>query len=603
MCPWPEGFGLRYSTDILDCSLVTQTLQENTHEMFGQTKTYGGWINSFRNYYPGSTKSMTSILAAALIVIFMDTPVLARKMTSQDSVTQPYDNETMIWHTCIDLEEDFECSTISVPMDHFDPLSSLDRSFTIPIIRLRGRNGDQNVLLNPGGPGASGLDFLQNHGRELRTIVGEEFHLVSFDPRGTGQSRPLASCFPEGQPARASSQARSNDVILDGPEIYAWTQNYVRACRDSSHYHGRYVNTPQIAADMNTILDFLGQEFMIYWGFSYGTVLGQTYAMLFPERSHRIIIDGVVDMRDWYESLLDFGGLSDAEDVLEGFLDECVKAGPSCSLSSHAVCKEDLAIQVEKLLTGLKDQPWSVYINESTYGVLTHDNLLYDGIFPALYRPATWPRLANCLSDLLNGNATEAFLEYGNSVEWIANDFITMNDGASGPEHWPQDRKSIVDELVPQVSQSIFGSTEIARHYKKQQWKIPKTHHFTPKTSVQTAYPLLILSMTFDPICPLQSAKVAKTVFAGSQVIELMGYGHCTTAMPSLCVARHVRRFLQDGLVPSCYTKCAVDKPYFGMGTHNVIHMGTAIEDVEDLHVHAAQVRVANDKDWHVTRD
>ncbi|KJZ68544.1 hypothetical protein HIM_12061 [Hirsutella minnesotensis 3608] len=104
--------------------------------------------------------------------------------------------------------------------------------------------------------------------------------------------------------------------------------------------YGKYINTPQTAADINSILDAVGQQNLVYWGTSYGTVLGQTYAALFPERCGRIVLDGVVNYFEWYKNLLPESAYSGMRRVLDGFFDECVKAGGRCSLASFARSKE-----------------------------------------------------------------------------------------------------------------------------------------------------------------------------------------------------------------------------------------------------------------------
>lgn len=215
--------------------------------------------------------------------------------------TQHYDGELLAWEDCGDVKGyPVECSTMTVPMDQFNATNSADKVFTIPLIRLRGKDGAQNILLNPGGPGGSGFDFLHRRGEQLRTIVGDGFHLLSFDPRGINSSTPVATCFPDDETRRrAASQGPFYDLFEDSGPAYAFGQGFARSCADTMGEHGRYINTPQTAADMNSILDAVGQKEMVYWGFSYGTLLGQTYAGLFPERSHRVIIDGVVNQFDW----------------------------------------------------------------------------------------------------------------------------------------------------------------------------------------------------------------------------------------------------------------------------------------------------------------
>ncbi|KAF2968314.1 hypothetical protein GQX73_g5290 [Xylaria multiplex] len=488
-------------------------------------------------------------------------------------------------------------------MDQFDHDHSKTETFTIPLIRLRGRHATQNLLLNPGGPGGSGIWFMYRLGEQLSTIIGDDFHLVAFDPRGVNGSRPLAVCYPDEETRHALGLVRDQRVLDDSAEVYAWSKNYVRACAETMGEHGKYLNTPQTAADMNSILDALGQADMIYWGFSYGTILGQTYAGLYPERSRRVIIDGVNNVFDWYGGLLDTEDLVDAEAVFDGFLNECIKAPGDCPLARFGSSKEMLRDRILSLASALREQPINVYFDNRVYGLLDDRTLLYGAIPTALRKPSTWPALAENLAQWLDGNATEALLVYGLGKAWPslgdAERFVMLNDGASGAQHWPQDRQTMLDWLVPFINRSLFAPTEHGIYYAKQQWLVPKTHDYTPAYGVETAHPLLILTTTYDPVCPLVSARSAQRAFQGSQIVEVQGYGHCSTAVPSICLARHVRAYLKEGTVPTSHTKCKVDGPYFPNMNGDL--QGPAVElfaDVGDQNTHAAQVALARNWIW-----
>jgi len=343
-------------------------------------------------------------------------------------------------------------------MDQFGTRRLKNETFTIPLIRLRGREGSPNLLLNPGGPGASGVEFIYRRGEQISTIVGEGFHLVGFDPRGVNGSEPFAACYPDGETRRARGSVRDERVVEDSAEVYAWSSNYVQACAETIGEHGKYVNTPQTAADMNSILDALGQRDMIYWGFSYGTILGQTYAGLYPERSKRVIIDGVNNLFDWYGELLDEEDLVDAETVFDGLLHECTKVPERCALSTFGSTKGALRERILSFASALREQPVSVYVNRTTYGLLDDRILLYRALAVALKRPGTWYTLASNLAKWLEGNATEALLAYGLEKPWPptgdANRLVMLNDGASGPRYWPQDRETMLEWLVPFINRS-----------------------------------------------------------------------------------------------------------------------------------------------------
>lgn len=111
------------------------------------------------------------------------------------------------------------------------------------------------------------MEFLHRRGKQLSDIVGEGYHLLSFDPRGINGSTPVASCYPTEEARKQLSEVPDSELKHDSAIDYAWTQNFVKACADTMGEHGRYINTPQTAADMNSILDAVGQANLTYWGF------------------------------------------------------------------------------------------------------------------------------------------------------------------------------------------------------------------------------------------------------------------------------------------------------------------------------------------------
>lgn len=559
---------------------------------------------------------LTSFLACFALVHYSWTSLLlpgyrhhcaGHRHHNNQSRRHSYEGEHITWETCGEVSgRPVECSTITVPMDQFNATNSGDKVFTVPLIRLRGHNATQNLLLNPGGPGGSGFEFLHRRGSQLHSIVGEGFHLLSFDPRGINSSTPKALCYPDPESRRKLETPPPLRFVEDSGAGYANAYNLVRACADTMGEHGLYINTPQTAADMNSILDAVGQKDMVYWGFSYGTLLGQTYAGLFPERSHRVIIDGVVNQFDWYQELASTEDLSDTDKVFEGFFSECVKAGKDCPLLSVADTADELFDKVLGLVDSVYEEPLSVYINNTEYGLLDYAKVLFNAIFPVLYKPANWWPLADKLTKLLQGNATEAFLAYGNGnpfgLDGDAYAFVQNNDMPSGPKHWPQDRESTMDIIAPVFNSSLFGPLMYSGVYTEQQWRIPQTHTYVPRRGVETAHPLLILSTTYDPVCPLVSARSANEAFARSRIVEVKGYGHCSVAVASTCLAKHVRAFLYNGTLPDGYTQCEVDGPYFVKPSDDgkAVAALREFDDPEEAKIHMAQLQLARDPDWPV---
>ncbi|KAJ1566700.1 hypothetical protein HK405_008778 [Cladochytrium tenue] len=472
-----------------------------------------------------------------------------------------YPGESIGWERCGEFDDGrpLECSRIDVPMDHFDTTATsavAGKTFSIPLIRLRAANASAlNLLLNPGGPGGSGMQFVWRRGKQLSDIVGDGFHLLSFDPRGVNGSVPVANCFSDPEaPHNPDPDLPNLRMPADGGELLARAGIHSHACAETMDEDGAYINTPQTAADMNSILDAVGQRDMAYWGFSYGTLLGQTYATMYPDRSWRVIIDGVVNQFDWYTSLFDSESLVDAENVFDGFLDECIKAGKLCSLSSVAETKEELRETILQFADIVRDDPVGVFVNASVHGLIFRSTFLGSAIFPALYKPAAWRDLAGLLAGLLRGNTTEFFLTYGLSPAFggigDANTFVVNNDAQAGPAHWPQDRRGLEDLLSPTWNETLFSEGMVAGAFVRAQWRVPHTHSYVPRSGVTTAHPLLILSTTYDPVCPLVSARSARAAFVGSEIVEVRGYGHCSVAVPSVCLATRVREYLYAGKLP-----------------------------------------------------
>lgn len=203
-----------------------------------------------------------------------------------------YENEDLTWYNCdqgAGNDHEIECTSILVPWDHFNPESSEEGTFEIPIARFRGHNATKNVLFNPGGPGGSGVAAVIHGGWSLHPLLGEGFHLVSWDPRGIMEAMAEASL--EQSYASSEGEEEPTDPIVQFDLFFEHAKKGVEA--EFKQADNKYVNTPQVAADMNSILDALNQKEMYFFGASYGALLGQTYATMYPERVERIIIDGI----------------------------------------------------------------------------------------------------------------------------------------------------------------------------------------------------------------------------------------------------------------------------------------------------------------------
>lgn len=497
--------------------------------------------------------------------------------TRHENGAVTYPGEHIPWTPCGNSTGHLlECSTIKVPMDQFNKENSGNKTFDLSLIRIRGHNttaGSKNILYNPGGPGASGVGSFYTLSPGLISVIGEDFNIISFDPRGINGSIPIGSCYATESIRSGMSNVPLDNLVTDAPFMGGWALNFAKSCAQTSGEHGKYINTPQVAADMNSILDAIGQEDMWYWGQSYGTLLGQTYAGLFPNRTARMVIDGVVDQFEWYNSTLPWKDYQDGKRVFWGFFDECIKAGAeACPLASLSENPDILNKIVENFGTKIKYDQMAVYINDTNFGAVSYAYLWYSAILPTLYKSVTWQALSIILLEAMQGNATLAYEAYGGPASYSAKGippdeaiyFYRLNDGLSGKEFWPQTNEEMIQMLEPFYIMNPFMYAANSFYWAKAQWAIPTTHSYVPQAGVKTKYPLLVLSNDYDPVCSLDSAKTALTSFADARLVTLNAYGHCTFYQNSACANNYVKQYYTSGSLPEQGATCEVgSEQYF----------------------------------------
>jgi len=550
-------------------------------------------------------------------------------------------SEKLVYHQCY---EDFECARLNVPLDWSNV--SNPNVVSIALARLPAVVDAQDdsfggsILLNPGGPSGSGIDLLRWAGKGIQEIVDgdKHFEIVSFDPRGTKYTTPSAACFDDdhareliGLLGLGAGTVDSSWIALNTHwtiaealgELCDQTENGIYP---DGHNIRQFVSTALVARDMVEMIDRIDQHLqeltggsgrrkqqsvlapgshsddvplLNYWGYSYGTYLGNTFASLHPDRVGRMILDGVVDAPDyaatgWTTNLLD------TNKTWALFFEYCFEAGPKCALFKPSLSGPlDIQLQVEAFLEDLKENPIPLVLCGNAF-LLTYAQLIVQ-IHGALYGPnQVWANLAIGLSGLLERNATRAapqFLpkdvyrsraenvggrslldpfnnrslpyppSYPHALE--ASVSILCGDGNDITASSKTDYAAYVDQLLHQspLTGSVWAEGILSCiHWPASQRPAERNRFTGPFSSKLSDYnvrasPLLFIGNTADNVTPVRNAFKMSKLHEGSRVLVQNTPGHCSGINnPSQCTFNAIKNFFARGILPEDGLVCEGDR-------------------------------------------
>lgn len=351
---------------------------------------------------------------------------------------------------------------------------------------------------------------------------------------------------------------------------YEGAAAYAEICYTSANETGELIGTAFTARDMIQIIDALGEDGLLrYWGLSYGTQLGDTFAAMFPERVDRMLLDANMNPHDYQAG--HYGNyLRDADKTLEAFLDECIKNADRCALANFTGATNTTQL-FDIFNAGLSLVAQDAAVNETTF--LTYGTLKQT-LFSGLYFPRRWPLLADTLTSFLNGSAFEVPATQTNESTRVPYDLgVNSIDGircgdsliriSSAEEYL--DRVKLQSTFSPSFSDVGFEST-----WACAAWRMEAREQYTGNYTAKTRYPILFVNGEYDPATPLISARNASAGFEGSVVLQHSGYGHGLAAHPSTCVARAVQAYFKEGLLPTTRngTVCEPDIGPWDLGNY-----------------------------------
>ena len=440
----------------------------------------------------------------------------------------------------------FGCGKLRVPLDYRAPSRKAIDLFLIRI-RLAGQQKRiGSVVVNPGGPGVSGVNAAVGLGLSLPTGLLERFDLVGFDPRGVGASAPV-QCI--------SDQLKDQLTALDpgaADALAAQTRLARQVSRDCLARYGedlQHFNTEETARDLDLVRQAVGDAKLTYLGYSYGTRLGSTYAQLFPKRVRALVLDGAVDPKA--------GEVASAQSQAAGFERAFDQFAADCK-ARNAACLvgPDPRATVERILTKARQSP----IPGGSGGRKATGGVVLLAIAWALYDRATWAELESALADADNGNSSSLFTLADRYNERDRKGHFTNVTDANLAINCADTAEKTPDATVRRALASwstrypLFGSSAALGLLSCQQWAAPREP--LPAVRAAGAPPVLVIGTVNDPATPYASAKVLARTLASGRLLTWRGEGH--TAYPKTpCVTAAVDAYLINLKVPATNATCA----------------------------------------------
>jgi pimeloyl-ACP methyl ester carboxylesterase len=450
----------------------------------------------------------------------------------------------LTWTSC---HGDAECAELPVPLD--DAVTG-GPMMDLALVRYRARHRSERIgslLLNPGGPGASGVDFVVGAVDALPDEVRNRFDIVGFDPRGVARSHGV-DCTDDLDQYYALDFSPQTDAEFD--TLRAGVQQLVSACIRKDGAILPYLSTPRAARDLDRIRAALGDDSLTYVGYSYGTYLGAWYAEQFPDRVRALVLDGPLD------PALDAAKVQVQQ--AEGFERELRSFFAMCARDSSCAFHRagDPAAAYDRLRAGVERRPVPAGKGRTLSGTqfdVAVVELLYQG-------RSAWGELAASLdaaaegdgSDLLSDFDTYTGRKDDGRYDGSEQAFLAVSCSDSPPVGDVATFRAIEERAA--VVAPRLGPWIVNNSLACALWPVPGARPRALHAS--GAPPIVVIGGTKDPATPFAWAKGLARELDSGVLVTVRGTRHTSFAAGNACVDRVVTRYVVDRAAPTAGTRC-----------------------------------------------
>ena len=455
--------------------------------------------------------------------------------------------QKLSWDDCVGGK----CTSVEVPVDYEKPEGDTLK-LRVKVIPAKG-GGGRSLFINPGGPGGEALSFANYMKSQFGQGVLERYDLVGVDPRGVGQSTPVDCLSDRGLDAYAASEPDPDDQA----EIAAYraqTIDFGLGCEKKSGAVAAHISTEEAARDFDVVRALLGAKTFDWYGASYGTQLGATYATLFPKRVGRMVLDGASDPSLSAEESA-FGQTTGFERALDAYIKDCVKKA-TCPLGQNASAAED---KLDAFVEARDSDPLSTgEKRKATEGITFY------GIAVTLYDKETWPVLTQALSAAFRGDGSILLRLSDAYFRREADGSYSENLGEANPainclDAGKEDASTLLDveASLPRFTKAspVFGRALAWGALSCTDWPIEGDH---PQVDIDASgsKPIVVLGTTRDPATPYEWAKALTDQLGSAVLVTREGDGHTAYTSGNRCIKKAVDSYLVDGKVPKNGAVC-----------------------------------------------
>ncbi len=473
---------------------------------------------------------------------------------------------TLAWTDCTPGPEfaPVECAKARVPLDYSRPNGEMTE---IALARFRApdqANRKGSVFVNFGGPGGPAVSVVRSGAAQgFSALLNNQFDVIGFDPRGVGESTPL-QCW-DSDEQRTAYRASVPAFPFRRDQEQPFFNNYSNIaplCFGRNQPIVKHMSTANVARDLDLLREAVGDKQLTYLGFSYGSVVGTTYANLFPSKVRALAIDGVVDPRLWSAGLHFVSDNVDAPEVFAEFIRLCDEAADACALrgASGALAR------YEGLRKKLRANPL-VFADGTRFG---YDTLI-EQTNGALYTPETWREFAQSLAMLADAADGQA---------GMADQARAVLRGIDKRIEQVRPPRVDYDNFFEASSSVICSDAEFPRSFEVYSaigayaergsflgpwwwwplaapcsaWPAAKDRYAGP-WATRTANPVLVVGNYFDVSTGYRGAVDTNRLLRGSRLLSYAGWGH-TAFSRSACATAYTAAYLYDGTLPPQGTVC-----------------------------------------------